>query len=106
MSYRIIIAPSALAALKKITDRRIRERIVAAIGNLAEDPELQGKPLLGELAGFRSLRAAGQRYRVIYTVERRRVSVYIVIVGLRKEGSRADVYALAEKLLKVGLLKE
>ena len=72
---------------------------------LAESPEQQGKPLVGELAGFRSVRAVGQRYRIVYRVERREVVVVIVAVGRRKAGDKNDIYELARKLLRLGLLR-
>jgi mRNA interferase RelE/StbE len=58
---------------------------------------------VGELAGYRSLRAVGQRYRIIYKVEEAEITVYVVAAGLRKEGSKSDVYNLAKKLLKLAL---
>ena len=79
---------------------KIRDRI----DGLASDPESQGKPLTGELLGYRSLRAVGQRYRIIYRVERTRILVLIVVVGIRKEGDRADVYRLAQKLIRLKLV--
>ncbi|MBI5245247.1 MAG: type II toxin-antitoxin system RelE/ParE family toxin [Elusimicrobia bacterium] len=90
--------------LAAITDRRIREQIAKRIDGLAHNPELQGKPLIGELSGLRSLRAAGQRYRIIYTVNRRIVTVIILAVGVREEGDRRDIYELAKKLIRMGLL--
>jgi mRNA interferase RelE/StbE len=71
---------------------------------LAFEPELQGKALHDDLKGFRSIRAIGQRYRIIYRVERSIVTVNVVAAGIRKEGSREDVYVLARRLLKLGLL--
>jgi len=59
--------------------------------------------LTGELAGHRSLRAAGQRYRILYRVERNQVLVLVVAVGIRREGSRSDIYELARKLLRLRL---
>jgi len=50
------------------------------------------------------VRAAGQRYRIIYTVEEDRVLVLVVYVGIRKEGDKNDVYAIAKKLLRAGLI--
>ncbi len=67
-------------------------------------PPLQGKPLIGELLGFRSVRAAGQRYRVLYRADGNSVTVVVVLVGPRKEGDKSDVYTLAKKLLRLGLL--
>ena len=72
---------------------------------LAESPEQQGKPLVGELAGFRSVRAVGQRYRIVYRVERREVVVVIAAVGRRKARGKNDIYELAKKLLRLGLLR-
>jgi mRNA interferase RelE/StbE len=91
--------------LKDILDRRIRQKIQKRIEDLAEEPEKQGKPLVEELEGYRSLRAVGQRYRIIYSVERKRVVVYVFAVGLRKQGSRSDIYQIAKKLLRPGLLE-
>ena len=105
MTYPVLITPTALKMLQNILDRRIREKIRDRIDGLVEDPEKQGRPLTGELAGFRSLRAVGQRYRVIYRTERAKVIVFVVGVGIRKEGSRADIYALAKKLVRLGLAK-
>lgn len=104
--YRIVIQPKALKLLKEISDRRIRQKISDRIDKLKESPEIQGKPLLGELDGFYSVRAVGQRYRIIYTIEQAQVIVMIVALGIRKDGSKQDVYALAKKLLRLGLLDE
>ncbi len=91
--------------LEVVSDQRIREKIFERAKKLIDEPEKQGKPLLGELAGLRSLRAVGQRYRVLYRVERNRVIVLIVAVGIRKEESREDVYALAKKLFRARLVE-
>ena len=103
MTYHVAFTPTALEALEAITDRRIRELLRNRINGLVHDPEQQGKPLGGELAGFRRLRAAGQRYRIIYRVDRGKVLVVILTVGLRKEGDRNDVYRLAQKLIRLKL---
>jgi mRNA interferase RelE/StbE len=91
--------------LEVVSDQRIREKIFERAKKLIDEPEKQGKALLGELAGLRSLRAVGQRYRVLYRVERNRVIVLIVAVGIRKEESREDVYALAKKLFRARLVE-
>ena len=104
MTYRIVLTPTALKLLEAIADRRIREQIRNRIDGLAHDPEQQGKPLGGELVGFRSLRAVGQRYRILYRVERSRILVIVIGVGLRKEGDRRDIYRLAQKLIRLRLV--
>jgi mRNA interferase RelE/StbE len=103
MTHKIIIAPTALKMLKSITDRRARDLIIKRIDDLTEEPEKQGKPLIAELAGYRSLRAAGQRYRIVYRVVNDKIMVYIVAVGIRKEGSSTDIYNLAKKLIRLKL---
>jgi mRNA interferase RelE/StbE len=106
MTYRIIIQPTALKLLQEISDRRIRQKISDRIDKLKESPEMQGKPLLGELDGYYSVRAVGQRYRIIYTIEKTQVIVMVVALGIRKDGSKQDVYVLAQKLLRLGLLDQ
>ena len=88
--------------LTAIADRRAQRKIAGRIDSLAEEPEKQGKPLLKELAGLRSIRAAG-RYRVIYQVDRKKSRVVVLVVGLRKSGDKADVYSLARRLFRLRL---
>lgn len=104
MTYRIVVTPTALKMLSDITDARIREKIVELIGALSREPEKRGKLLAGELTGYRSIRAVGQRYRIIFEIKREAAVVVILAVGLRREGDRSDIYALAKKLLRLRLL--
>jgi len=104
VTWKILLTPTALQLLKDISDRRIREKIGAVIDRLAENPEKQGKALLGELSGFRSIRAVGQRYRIIYQVKGNEIVVVIVAIGIRRDGAREDIYKLAKKLIRLGLL--
>ncbi len=104
MAWQIEITPTALEALQAISDRRVRSAIVGRIDLLTQEPEKQGKPLRGWLAGFLSIRAVGQRYRVVYKVEGKNKRVVVYMIGIRKEGSHKDVYALAEHLAQRGLL--
>jgi mRNA interferase RelE/StbE len=102
--WRVVITQTAERMLASIPDARIRAQISRRIDGLAQEPEAQGKPLLGELRGFWSLRAAA-RYRILFRVQRSRVEVVVVAAGLRKEGASSDVYELAAKLLRLGLLR-
>ena len=105
MTYNIIIAPAAARMLKSISDRRVRELLIKRIDQLSEEPEQQGKPLIEELAGYRSVRAAGQRYRIIYRVVNDAITVFVVAAGIRREGSGKDIYHLARKLIRLRLLE-
>ena len=96
--YQIVLSPTALKMLKAVQDRRIRRKLAERIDGLSKDPDKQGKALVGEFAGLRSLRAVGQRYRIIYRVKETDVTVYVLAVGLRKEGDKADIYALMKQM--------
>lgn len=104
MKWKVLLTPTALRLLSDISDRRIREKIGTVIDRLSEDPDKQGKSLLGELSGLRSIRAVGQRYRMIYQIRGDEIVVVIVAVGIRRDGARDDIYNLAKKLFKLGLL--
>jgi len=103
--YAINWTETALKLAAAVPDPRIKRLITQRVDQLAETPEQQGKPLVGELAGFRSVRAVGQRYRIIYRVARKEVVVLIVAVGRRKHGDTRDIYELARKLLRQRLLR-
>jgi mRNA interferase RelE/StbE len=104
-AFAITWTETALKLVEAISDQRTRRLIVQRAEQLARSPEQQGKPLIGELAGFRSIRAVGQRYRIVYRVERREVAVLIVAAGRRRSGEKSDIYELARKLLRQGLLR-
>jgi len=104
-AFAITWTETALKLVEAIPDQRIRRLIVQRAEQLARSPEQQGKPLIGELAGFRSVRAVGQRYRIVYRVERREITILIVAVGRRRTGDKDDIYELARKLLRQGLLR-
>jgi len=103
--YAIKWTETALKLAAAVPDPRIKRLITQRVDQLAETPEQQGQPLVGELAGFHSVRAVGQRYRIIYRVARREVVVIIVAVGRRKHGDTSDIYELARKLLRQRLLR-
>jgi len=98
MNYKIVWTRKARAMLEGIQSDH-RRTIVSRIRHLQKDPEEQGTPLGGELEGLRSIHVAG-RYRAIYKVDRGRVIVFILAVGIRKEGDKDDIYELASKLLR------
>lgn len=105
MRYQVLLTSEAVDMLRGVSDRRIRSQIVRRIERLSDDPEKQGKPLTGPLAGYRSLRVAGQRYRIVYRVDRGAVRVIVVAAGIRREGGRRDIYRLAQRLVRRGLVE-
>lgn len=100
IEYRIELTPLALEMLAEVNDQRHREGLTNRIEKLKSEPEKQGKPLGDILKGYRSVRAVGQRYRIIYKVDRNLVVVLVVGVGLRRQGNRSDIYATIERLLQ------
>lgn len=104
MKWQVIVLPIAEKLLAEISDRRVRESIARRIDGLENEPDKQGKPMKDELTGFRSIRAVGQRYRIIYKVDGEKVTVLVVTIGIRKEGDKKDAYELAKRLMRLGLL--
>lgn len=104
-AFAVTWTETALKLVEAIPDQRIRRLVSQRVDQLGTSLEQQGKPLMGELAGFRSVRAVGQRYRIVYRVERREVTVLIVAVGRRRSGDKSDVYELARRLLRQRLLR-
>jgi mRNA interferase RelE/StbE len=102
--HRITLSPIAREMLAGILDSRVLEKIRSRIDGLSLEPEKQGKPMSGDLMGYRSLRAVGQRYRILYRVDRREIQVCVTVIGIRKEGDRQDIYAVAARLVRLGLL--
>ena len=89
--------------LESISDRRVQSQIVRRSEQLANEPEKQGRPLRGDLVGYRSVRAVGQRYRIVYQIDEGQVKVIVIATGIRRDGDRQDVYALAQRLVLLGL---
>ena len=68
-------------------------RIVKAIDSkLTRDPLKFGAPLSGTLANFRKLRVGD--YRVVYQVREKKVVVYVLAVGPRRD---KEIYRAAVK---------
>jgi mRNA interferase RelE/StbE len=114
MESRVIIqwTETARDGLKKLP-KKVRRGILEKADELCEcDPEDVHKALTGPLQGYYRLTCG--RYRAIYTVDREdiatgevlfRIRVLFVAVGIRKEGDKKDVYKLAQKLIRLGLLR-
>lgn len=73
--------------------------MAAAVEPLRADPH-RGKCLSGLLSGYRSIRAARERYRIVYRIEAE--EVVIVAIGSRLPGDPKDVYAQLARLLAEG----
>lgn len=104
MKWNVRLTNAARNQLLSIKDSRIRAQILKRIDALENDPEKQGKALDEDLFGYRSIRTVKERYRILFRIEAKEVIVLVVMLGIRKEGDKKDVYALAKKLARLGLL--
>ncbi|ADI13560.1 type II toxin-antitoxin system RelE family toxin [Truepera radiovictrix] len=102
MRFSIILTADAQADLDGISDTRTYEAIERKIDELTTDPDKRGKALADDLRDYRSVRAAGQRYRIVYQVGMLEGVVTVVVIGIRKEGDKRDVYRVASKRLRKG----
>lgn len=98
--FRVILTADADGDLGQISDTATREVILRRALELRTEPLKQGKPLTGALKHYRSVRASGQRYRIVYQVAVTAGKVVVAVIGIRKAGSKQDAYAVAEKRLK------
>ena len=97
--FRVQFTDAAQDDLRAVGDTRTRQTVFSRALALDAEPLAQGKALGGDLKGFRSVRAAGQRYRILYRVGVQGGVVTVAVVGVRKEGDKRDVYRLASKRL-------
>jgi mRNA interferase RelE/StbE len=96
MEYEIEFIPLAIELLKKVKDQREQKALRQKIEKLKIEPEKQGKALTGQFQGYRSIRAVGQRYRIVYRVDKDKIVVVIVGMGMRREGDKQDIYTVLE----------
>lgn len=97
MEYQIEITHLAIELLGKVKDQREQQGLLKRIEKLKFEPDKQGKALSGRLKGYRSIRALGQRYRIVYRVDQKKIIVVIVGAGIRKEGDKKDIYKILNK---------
>ena len=82
MSYSIRYVSSAAKTLRKL-DKPVARRLLAAIGQLAEDPRPQGSIQLK--GGGGELRIRVGDYRIIYDVYDEELLVLVLHLGHRRE---------------------
>ena len=97
--FEVTFSPEADADLGGISDRSTAGVVLRRALELELEPLRQGKPLKGTLKNYRSVRAAGQRYRIIYQVAVQAGQVIVVVIEIRKDGDKRDAYAVAKKRL-------
>ena len=104
MEYTVNVTELAEQSIRAIRDRRTQQAIYRRMLALENEPRSQGSALVADLAEYRSVRAAGQRYRILYRIIEADLIVVVTFVGIRRQRDRRDVYRLAERLVRRGLL--
>jgi mRNA interferase RelE/StbE len=84
--YRLLIKASAVKELNAIPNKRDRQRIVKRIQGLESDPRPPGSQ---KLSGKERYRIRQGQYRIVYSVEKDELVVYVVKIGNRKDVYRA-----------------
>lgn len=90
LAYRLSLAPAARRAMTEAPPAGLPLAIATAVaefitGALLDNPRVVGKPLVRELAGYRSARRGA--YRVVYRIDEHSRAVHVVRID-----HRADVY--------------
>lgn len=80
--YNVFIKPSAVKEIESISSKRDRQRVVALIGKLADNPRPPG---CEKLSGQDRYRVRHGSYRIVYSVEDPDLTVHVVKVGHRKD---------------------
>ncbi len=96
--YTILLLEDALHDIENIKDAGILKSVRAKINQLKDNPQAQGKPLRRELKGHYRIKVRN-RYRIVYRVAVLEKQVVVVIIGIRKEGDKRDIYEIARKRL-------
>ena len=81
--YRVLIKASAAKELEAVDGKRNRQRLVAAIASLANDPRPAGAEKLSGTKDRYRIRVGD--WRVVYSIEDGILTVYVVKVGHRRE---------------------
>jgi mRNA interferase RelE/StbE len=82
-AYRLAVKASAAKELDAVEPKRLRQRLVAAIAGLADNPRPEGcEKLAGAEAAYRIRQGD---HRAVYTIDDKARVVLLVKVGHRRE---------------------
>ena len=81
MAYTVIVKPAAERQLKKL-DAETQKSILRALEGLRENPHPAG---CKKLAGLDLFRVRTGVFRIVYTVERKILTVLVVKIGHRRD---------------------
>lgn len=78
--FEVVFTPQALKQLEKL-GKKDQRKIRRVVDYLVEDP-FAGKKMRGEYKGQYTMRA--WPYRIIYTIQKKKVTVYVLAIGHRQ----------------------
>jgi mRNA interferase RelE/StbE len=81
-SYSVQIKKSALKELEAVSTKADRHRIIRRIQSLSDNPRPVG---VQKLSGHERYRLRQGRYRILYSIEDRELTVYVIRIADRKE---------------------
>ncbi|MBI5201681.1 MAG: type II toxin-antitoxin system RelE/ParE family toxin [Elusimicrobia bacterium] len=91
--YRLLYHPDIPEDIASL-NRDVRDRIRKAVeSRLTRAPEDYGKPLMGNLSGYWSLRVGD--YRAVYTIERNDVKIFQIVH--RRDAYQAGILAARDR---------
>lgn len=95
MTWSVIVHPDVEGDLRNLGTRDSRIIINVLEQRIANgEPDKIGKPLSGDLAGFRRIRSG--HLRIVYRVEGTKIQVFVIAVGMRRDD---EIYKIAVKRL-------
>jgi len=92
MTWEISYHPDVAEDLENIGPSAARRIMRAIDSKLTKSPLQFGAPLSGNLANFRKLRVGD--YRVVYQVEGKKITVFVLAIGPRRD---KEIYRAALK---------
>ena len=81
-NYSVQIKKSALKELEAVSTKADRQRISRRIKSLSDNPRPVG---VQKLSGHERYRLRQGRYRILYTIQDRELTVYVIRIAGRKE---------------------
>jgi len=78
--YSVLIKPSAIREIEALPQKKQRQRVIARIAALGDDPRPQGCEKLTAQERYRIRQGP---YRIVYAIQDDQLLVYVVKVGHR-----------------------
>ena len=96
MVWTVLVHPDVEDDLRDLGTRDSRIIINVLEGRIANgEPDKLGKPLAGELSGFRRIRTG--HLRIVYRVDGAKIEVFVIAAGMRRDD---EIYKIAIKRLQ------